>query len=110
MADITVQTISRSGLEATYQACAGGGDKFVNTGVEFIHIKNVDVADKTLTMALQATVDGQSVAAKTVVITAGEERLVGPFPTAYNDSQSKVNLTYSAVTSLTIAVLKLSTS
>ena len=107
MADITAQTISRDGLNPTYASAASGGDAFVNTGVEFIHIKNGDVSAKTLTIVTQATVDSQAVADRTVSIPAGEERLVGPFPgSTYNDSDVKVQLTYSDVTSVTIAVLK----
>lgn len=108
MATLSVQTINRDGLEATYSACAGGGDEFANAGDEFIHIKNGSGGDITLTIVTQATVDGQAVGDRTVVITAGEERLIGPFPTGtYNDGAGKVQLTYSGVTSLTIGILKL---
>ena len=108
MATLSVQTISRDGLEATYDAAAGGGDEFTNSGDEFIHIKNGDVSAMTLTIVTQATVDGQAVGDRTVAVPAGEERIVGPFPTGtYNDGTGKVQLTYSAVTSLTIAALKL---
>jgi len=107
MATLTAQTVVRAGLEATYASCAAGGDEFVNTGDEFIHIKNAAVADQTVTIATPATVDGLAVADRAVVITASEERFIGPFPSStYNDANSKVQLTYDAVITMTIAVLK----
>jgi len=107
MATLTAQTIVRTGLEATYAACAAGGDEFVNTGDEFIHIKNAAVGDQTVTIETPATVDGLAVADRDVVVTAAEERFIGPFSTSvYNDGDAKVQLTYDAVVTLTIAIIK----
>jgi len=106
MATIATQTISRTGLEAAYSAAAAGGDDFVNTGKEFIHIRNASVGDITVTIVTPATVDGLAVADRAVVVTAAEERFIGPFQTTYyNNSSGKVALTYSGVTTLTLAVL-----
>lgn len=107
MATLTAQSIVRTGLDPTYSACAAGGDEFVNNGDEFIHIKNGHTAEQTVTITTPATVDGLAVADRAVAIPNGEERIIGPFPKAtYDDSAGKVQLTYDAVTSLTIAVLK----
>jgi len=107
MATLTVQQIVRAGLEATYASCAGGGDEFVNSGDEFIHIKNGHSSPQTVTIETQATVDGLAVADRDVEITNAEERMLGPFPAStYNDANSKVQLTYDGVTALTIAVIK----
>ena len=108
MATLTVQTSSRAGLEPSYASCAGGGDEFANTGKQVIHVKNGDVASKTVTIVTQSTVDDLAVADRDVTIPAGEERIIGPFSTDfYNDSSDLAQLTYDAVTSLTIAVLEL---
>lgn len=104
MAVLTAQAISRTGLEATYDSAAAGGDSFVNTGVEFIHIKNGSGGDITVTAATTVTVDSLAVADLAVVITAGEERMIGPFPCRWYGTS--VGLTYSGVTSLTLAVLQ----
>ena len=107
MATLTVQEITSVGLEASYDSASGGGDDFPNTGREFIHIKNDSGGDITLTVETTITVESLAVTDRTVVITAGEERFVGPFlPKYYNDGNS-VNLSYSGVTSLTLAILKL---
>lgn len=107
MATLTAQQMSRSGLNPTYASAAGGGDEFVNTGEEYIHIKNGDASSHTITIVTQNTSDGLAVADRAVAVPAGEERKIGPFPTAiYNDANQKVQLTYDGVTSVTIGIFK----
>lgn len=108
MATLTVQAISRAGLEPTLQAAASGGDQFANTGREFVRIDNGGGSAVTVTVTTPQTVDGLAVADRTVSVPAGETRLVGPFPTAnYNDASGRVQLAYSGVTSVTVAALHL---
>jgi len=107
MAALTPQTTTRAGIEPTYEACGAGGDEFANAGGELVHIKNGAGAEQIMTIVSQATVDGLAVADRTVAIPAGEERVVGPFPTAtYNDGDGLVQLTYDAVVTLTIGIIK----
>jgi len=107
MATLTVEEIVRAGLEPTFNAAAGGGDEFENSGSEFIHVKNGHSGAQTVTIATPATVDGLAVADRAVAVPAGEERVIGPFPrSTYNDAAGKVQLTYSGVTLLTLAVMK----
>lgn len=107
MATLTVQSYNRSGITPTYGAAASGGDEFVNTGVEFIHIKNGDASPKVLTIVTQNVSDGLAVADRTITVPATSEKMLGPFPiSVYNDSAAKVQLTYDAVSSVTIAVIK----
>ena len=108
MATLTLQDIIRTGtgLEPTYAACGAGGDEFVNEAGYFIHIKNGAGAPQTVTIATPVTTDGLAVADVAIAIPAGEERMIGPFATAtFNDGDDKVQLTYSAVVTLTIAIL-----
>jgi hypothetical protein len=53
-------------------------------------------------------VDGLAIAERTVVVTAGESRKIGPFPpNIYNQSDGMVYLDYSAVTDVTVALMRL---
>jgi hypothetical protein len=109
VATLSVQTVIRTGtgLEPTYASCASGGDEFVNTGNDFIHIKNGAGGAQTVTIATPVVTDGLAVAENAIAIPAGEERMIGILPkTTYNDGDAKVQLTYSAVTSLTIGIFK----
>jgi len=109
MALLAKQTIVETGLETTYASCAGGGDTFANTGQEFIHVINAGGSDRTVTVAASVTDATNPVfglltkASAAVTVTAGEERMIGPFPpSAYGNTAS---ITYSGVSSMTIAVL-----
>ena len=108
MATLTPQTIVSAGLNATYAAADVAGDEFSNAGKQFINIKNGDASPHTVTIATPRTIDGLAVADRDVVIPAGEERIIGPLSvTTYNDVAGLVQLTYDAVTSVSLAVLQL---
>lgn len=114
MADLTIQEIVEAGLAAAYAGADGAGDAVLNiNGDVVVHVKNGDVASKTVTVTAQRT--SQKVAAFgelsksdiQVSIPAGEDRFIGPFPkAAFNDGAGKVQVTYSATTSVEIAALR----
>lgn len=112
MAVLTVATAVRSsnGVDLAGVAAAGGGDTFVNNGQEVLVIRNAGGSPITLTVATPALIDGLAVSDLTASIGAGATRMVGPFPPAwYNDTGlagGSVALTYSGVTSVTVAVVK----
>ncbi len=91
-------------------AATVGGDNWVNTGKELLYITNSGSGDITLTVAFgpSAVVDGVAPANRTYTIphTGLHPQIIGPFPTsAYNDASQLVQLTYSGVTSVTVAVI-----
>lgn len=104
MATLVAQAVSRTGLEPSYDSAAAGGDDFANTGVEFLHVKNGSGSPITVTIVTTVTVDSLAVADLAVAIPAGEERMIGPFPCRWYGSST--DITYSDVTTLTIAVLQ----
>jgi hypothetical protein len=106
MATLTVQTVTNSGVEPTYNAVAALGDEFVNDGKTEIHAKNDSVGDIVVTAAAVNACSLGTLHDIAVTVPAGEERRIGPFNrTIYNDANGKVQLTYDDVTSLTIAVM-----
>ena len=91
-------------------ATSGGtGDDWVNTEAEFLYIINGSGGNITVTKDIESTVDGQAVTDRTAVVDAGTTEMIGPFPTAvYNDSSTgRANVTYSGITSLTVAIISL---
>lgn len=107
MAQLTIQTIARTGLEAAYVAAAALGDEFLNNHRTFLHIKNGGGASIDVTFAVQDTVDGLAVTARTVAVPGGEERMIGPFGPEYDDAHTNVKVTYSDVTTVTVAAISL---
>lgn len=102
MAALTVTKVLTTGIApSTYlTAAASGGDTFSNNGNTFFHIKNAGGSPINVTFG--AVVD------TVVAVTNAEERLIGPFSTGtYNDSGGDVQVTYSAVTSVTVAPISM---
>jgi len=113
MAVLAVSQILITKIAQTLAAAAGGGDSFPNTGKEVFAIRNAG-SSITLTAVASGAVCNYGLAASTAhdqVITVPNDSvvyLIGPFPTLrFNDSNGRVQFTYSAVTSVTVAVFSL---
>jgi len=108
MATLTVQNTSLAGITPSWVAAAAGGDTFANTGDTYFEIKNGST-EMTLTIETPAKIEGIDIAEITVTIpaTTGVKR-IGPFdPAIFNQTTGRVNVTYSAVTSVTVGAFKL---
>ena len=106
MATLTATTAAVTGTTFTPASAAGGGDKFLNYGNERLYIQNGGGSDITLTIAPGGTPGGLDLADIAITVAAGAEMIVGPFnPQYFNDSSGYVNLTYSGVTTVTVAVI-----
>lgn len=108
MALLTAQQIQIDGLEMTTQAAAGGGDTLEPGEDLFLEVFNGDASDKTVTVVVPGTLYGVARGDVPVVVTAGERRKIGPFPRDLADPDTGlVSITYSAVTSVTVALCRL---
>lgn len=114
MADLSIQEFDQDGLEATYSAADSDGDTATNRGFLVLHVKNGDASSHTVTVTAQRTsvsVSGYGPADLddvVVAIPAGGERFIGPLPVkTYNNANQKVEISYDAVTSVTIAAIKM---
>lgn len=110
MATLSVIAAVPTGAIMTPVAAAGGGDQFLNTGREVLYVLNGDASPVTLTFAPGGLPGGLALATYNVVVAAGEERMIGPFPAAlYSNPTGYVTITYSGVTSLEVAVVRVVT-
>ena len=114
MATLTSQEISEAGVVATYAAATADGDVVANEGTIFLHVKNGGGSEITVTITAQTTsVDsplyGELTKANASKAIAGSaEAFIGPFQiNAYNNTDEQIAITYTAVTSVTIAALYL---
>lgn len=114
MATLNVQDLVKSGaLDVNYVAAAGG-DEMPNDGRTLLHVKNGSAVIVTVTItAVQTLKDfGGSHGVYTrgnivEAIPAGEDRMFGPLPpTAWNNVNGRAAVGYSAVTSVTVAPLR----
>ena len=115
MATLAPQKIIDLGTVETLASATNTGDEFINSGVEFIHIQNGHASNSyTVTITAQVTnIHHQQFGTVTKsnvakVVAAGQDAFLGPFKQrAFNDANNKVQITYSAVTTLKVAVLYL---
>ena len=113
MAVLTVQQISRAGLDPVLDPAAAGGDAFPNTGRVFLRVANANLAaSRTVTIASQlpagALPQGAAKTDLVVQVPADEERWIGPFdPAAFNDTNARVVVTYSSEADLSVGAFAL---
>ena len=111
MAILTPQSATLTGAVITFDACAGGGDSFPNQGRTSVLIRNGSGGNLTVTADCPNPdnfgVSGSGLDAAVIVPTGATTDFAwGPFsPARFNDANGRVQLTYSGVTSLSIAVL-----
>ena len=113
MAALTVQEITRAGVVPTYAAADSEGDTFTDAsrGARcMVHVKNgggapINVTiDSTRTFAANS---GAAAADLVIAVANGAERMIGPFGPDFSTSAGLVTISYSAVTSVTVAAIRL---
>lgn len=112
MAALSVITSAPGGSAWSTASAAGGGDTFVNNGKTLFYVNNGSGGSITVTFTAQNTVnvDGQSLSLSNIAVAvgAGAAKIFGPFPAGiFNNSSGAVAVTYSGVTSLTVAPISL---
>jgi hypothetical protein len=106
------QDVVDGGLAAAYQGSLSASDTytFPNDGKTFLHVKKSGAGSCTATIITPATLRGKSVTDTTVTIPASTgDKMIGPFPPdLYNDPATGLaSVTFSEITGLTVAVLRL---
>lgn len=110
MATLAVISAALTGTTLVQTAAAGGGDQFANPkGNAFLYVKNASGSSMNVTLTAQTTsrpaegpYPSQSVANNVVAVGAGLEKLIGPIPSAFNDGNGNVQVSYSLATSVTV--------
>ena len=98
---LTVTPITPTGIVDTLVAADASGNNFPNDGKTRFEVLNGSGApiNVTFTFVAQDGVAGTNV----VAVAAGVRKKIGPFnPSQYNDSNGRVNVTYSAATTVTV--------
>lgn len=108
MATLTVSALSPSGTaEAALVAANVGGDQFSNNGKTYLKVTNGGGAPITVTIVAQRTCDQAVLHNITNSVTNATTELMGPFSDRYTDSNGFVQVTYSAITSVTVGAFAL---
>lgn len=108
MAILTAQALPLGGLQPAYAAAAGGGDQAPVGEKLVLHVRNDDASAKTVTVATPGTVGGLAIADAAQTIPAGGDAFIPLKASSFRDpATGRAAVTYSAVTSVTVAVLQL---
>jgi len=111
MALLAIQNASGlAGATVTPVAAAGGGDTMVGGSARFLYVNNGGGSPITVTLVTPETVEGSlAVEDRGVSVTNGTFRII-PVPSRYNNSSTGLaSITYSGVTSVTVAAVAVST-
>jgi hypothetical protein len=109
MADLTVQQQTVAGSTPTFAAAAVGGDAIPgNDGRVVLRVLNGGVGAITVTIVGQSKCDQGFTHSAVVNVPNGAAVVeIGPFNGArFNDGNGKVQITYSGVTSVTVAAVR----
>lgn len=104
MAVLTVQEATLTGVAPTYVAADAAGDSFPNLSGTVLSVKNASAAAITVTVNSTAPCNYGFDHDVAVSVPAGSERTIGPFEA--RRFGSSVGVAYSAVTSVTVAALR----
>lgn len=104
MAELVVQSVNEAGANPTMVSASAGGDQFTNDGMTMFRVKNGGGSPVTVTLVTQSFSNHGTKVNQTVTIPATTgDMLIGFLnPSKYNDANGKVQVTYSAVTSVTV--------
>lgn len=112
MAVLTVTQAALGGVLSAPVAAAGGGDSFANDGYTIFKVINGGVGSITVTFDAAGAVapaEANAFDADLVkTVAAGATRYFGPFTdkARFNDSNGRIGVTYSGVTSVTVEAIK----
>jgi hypothetical protein len=108
MAILTLQKATIAGTTYATVAASAGGDQ-VPVGLDnALLVTNGSGASITVTIIVPGnTPYGLANPDPTVSVPASQSRLIGPFPSDLANANSCVDITYSGVTSLTVAAIQI---
>lgn len=108
MATLTTQNITTAGILPTYVAASAGGDAMIPDSTSFLHIKNGGGSSMTVSIADPLTIDTSlTVTPRVVTVGATSEAMIAVPDSLYrNPATGLAALTYSAVTSVTVAAIR----
>lgn len=111
--DQTPTNIALAGVADTTSAASADGNTWTNTGYEFAEVINGSGGSITVTIDVypsggDGAPEGLTVTDPTVTVANGARKKIGPFrKRLFNDGSEKVKLTFSATTSVTVGVYRL---
>lgn len=106
MTTLTATLVDRDGSAEPVGTAASNGDKFLNTGREYV-VFLTGGAQRVVTVTTPYQLDGLAVGPRTITVPANSFVIAGPFPPLYhNDGSGFVVLNYDNVSGIAVGVIK----
>ncbi|WP_236241162.1 hypothetical protein [Streptomyces sp. CC228A] len=107
MAALTTTVVPIDGTAVSFTAAAGGGDDCQTGAGVLLLVRNDDASPHTVTLETPGVVDGDlAIGDRAVAVAAGAQVAI-PVTNRYRDpSTGRASITYDAVTSVTVAVVR----
>lgn len=106
---VTPQAGSSVGGTITFEAANVLGNSFVPRRGRALHVKNGSGSTITVTVPTPATADGLAIPDRTISVAAGAHAVFAPGSSSvtglYAQTAGEINVDYSAVTTVTVAVI-----
>ena len=104
-----IEIITDTGnVNPTFDAAHVDGNSFVNTGKEFLVVKNNNAGTLTVTIQTPQTVSGLAVAERTVALLTTEEGYIGTFTKSlYDQTTGEVYIDTDIQASVTLMAFRL---
>jgi len=102
-----VQDVTRTGVETSYSAASAGGDLFTAGRSTFFVVKNGSGGPVTINLGTPGDVRGLAISNVVKSVSAGGQRVFGPFPPdLFANAAGMVQVIYGSTSSVTVAALK----
>ena len=107
--ELTVQNSTFNGIDTTFNAANADGNFFENNGKTFLIFSNASGGDVTVTIDSPTYCNQGFQHDLSITVNDGDNTVI-PFldMTRFNDGSEDVNMTYSAVTDFSVAVVNIS--
>jgi hypothetical protein len=106
MASLAAQRVALAGTAPTYAAASAGGDTAPVGGGLSLHVSNGSGSPITVTVVTPGTIDGLAIGDAALSVPAGGHGFI-PLTNVYRDPVTgRASITYSAVTTVNVAVLQ----
>ncbi|MBD0837371.1 hypothetical protein [Streptomyces sp. TRM68416] len=110
MGALTTTVVGLAGAEVPYGPAAAGGDDCQTGAGVVLLVRNGDASSHTVTLVTPGTVNGLAIADRPVPVAAGAVEAI-PVTNDYRDpATGRASITYDAVTSLDVAVIRVPVS
>jgi hypothetical protein len=104
---LLVQVATKEGLAVVYSPASSEGNKFTNNGDTEARIKNNSANAIDVTLKSQKPCSRGFNHDETITVSANSERSIGNIePAWFNNNQGQVEMTFSAVTDISVAVVQ----